>query len=149
MPAIRATQIKDNIFAKLTDLQGQGIIRFAVVDDIKSSPIIDKDIPDFPAVILSTGSTDSVVGTNRDNIRTYTFTLLVVMRGDDVGSSNDVETLCEQILQVFDNDPTLGGFADAGLEPATSTPDSINSQDKTYVTFTVEIKAHSNISLYF
>lgn len=149
MPTVRSTQIKDNIFSKLTDLQNQGVIRYTIIDDIKTNPIIDKDIPDFPAVILSTGSTESVVGTNRDNIRTYTFTLLVIMRGEDVNSSSDVETLCETILQAFDNDPTLGGFADAGLEPATSTPDSINSQDRTYVTFTVEIKAHSNISLYF
>ncbi len=82
-------------------------------------------------------------------MRTYRFTITVVQKGENLESANDIETLSDFLLDVFDDNPTLAGIADGGLEPSSSTPEAIVSQGKSYIIFTISLKAHASKLLNF
>ena len=109
------------------------------VDDFRTD-LLQRDVAAYPVAILSTPSIESRAETNRDNTRTYNFDILVIQKGENVASASDIETLIEALLDPFDNDPNLGGTADGGVVPSTSTPQAITSGDKTFIVFTVTLR---------
>ena len=144
MPSITST-IKNAIKAKL-DALTPGTLKTVIVDDFNTNPVLE-NIPQFPAALLNSPSTESERDTNRENLRTHIFEVLIIQKGENVTSANDIEELRETILDAFDNDGTLGGAANGSVEPASSSPQSITSGDKTYIVFTVTLKARALFNL--
>jgi hypothetical protein len=149
MPSSLGTIVKTKIKEKLDALVTSGVLKCVVIDDLKKNASIDGDIPSFPAAILVSPSSDGSMSTNRSNLRTYTFAITIVQKAENIESSEDIEYLSDQILDAFDNDPTLSGAAVGGLEPSNSEPTAVTSQDKSYIVFTVTLKAHADKTLTF
>ena len=118
------------------------------VDDLKTS-IFDRDIGAYPCAILTTPEVGADYLTNRENIRTYNFAVVVIQKRENISGANDIETLIETILNKFDNDPTLTGSADGGVEPSSSAPAAYESRGATFITFTIFVKAKESIPLTF
>jgi len=134
------TTIKNAVKAKLETLIPTTLGQ-VIVDDFKQSNFSYKDIGAYPAAIVSSPAIDGAAETNRDNLRSHTFVIGIVQKGENVTSANDIEELMEKILNAFDEDPTLGGVANGGCDPSSSTPEAISSVDGSFVVFTVTLKA--------
>lgn len=143
------TTIKNAIKSKLDALVVQEILEEVQEDDFKISPVYNRDIAQYPAAVLTCPSIEADTLTNRDNLRTHVFDIVVIEKGENVESVTQVEDLMENILNAFDNDPTLGGAANGGVEPAISTPAPIVSKDKSLIVFVVTIKAKATKDLTF
>ena len=144
-----SVDIKSKIKEILDSIVTSGELKTVVVDDLKTSPVLDRDIPSFPAAILTSPSSEGGYLTNRENMRTYRFAVTVIQKAENLESTDDIETLCDFLLDKFDNAPTLSGKADGGLEPSSSSPEAIVSQGKSYVMFTITLKAHATKLLSF
>jgi hypothetical protein len=140
MSGITAT-IKNAIKAKL-DALTPAILKTVIIDDFHVNPVIE-NIPLFPAAIMNSPATESVRDTNRENLRTHIFEIIVIQKGENITSVNDIEELREAILDAFDNDGTLGGTANGSVDPSTSSPQSITLGDKTYIVFAITLKARA------
>ena len=137
-----STTIKNAVKAKLETLVPNTLGQ-VIVDDFKQADFSYKDIGTYPAAIVSSPAIDASVETNRDNLRTHTFMIGIVQKGENVTSANDIEELMEAIMNVFDEDPTLGGSANGGCDPSSSTPEAISSVDGSFVVFTITVKARA------
>lgn len=141
MASSQIQNIKQVIKDKLANLMDLGTIKFYEVDDYKTG-IFDRNIPSFPAAILTTPSVNSDYLTNVQNIRQYIFQIVVVMKGEDIEDATEVENLIQEFLNAFDEDPDLGGTADGGVEPSTSSPEAVTSAGgKSFIAFAVTVKA--------
>lgn len=142
------TNIKNRIKILLEELKDTGTLGMIYEDNYRQG-IFDRDYSAFPAAILTVPSIEGGYFTNRQNERMHTFEIVVLQKGESVETAADIEELIESILDKFDNDPTLGGFADAGMEPSTSSPQAVISRGKSYVAFSVTIKAKAVKDLSF
>lgn len=142
-----SSDIKHRIKADMEELITANILGSVIVDDFKVSPIFDRDIPAYPCAIVTGPSIEGDPFTNRDNIRTHTFAVVIIAKMEAITADDTVETLAEAILDKFDNDATLGGYANAGLEPASTTPEPITIRTQSYIYFTVVLKAKAIKSL--
>ncbi len=132
--------IKNQIYATFSSLVTSGDLGAVLMDDFKDD-MLSRDIPAFPcAIITSPAIESSSAETNVDNLRTHTFEIMVVEKGENITDPTDIEDLMELIVNAFDNDPTLGGKANAGLDPAVSPTVSITSGDKAYILFVITLK---------
>lgn len=142
-----AKSIKDKIKTLLEELKTAGTLGEVQVDDLKVG-IFDRDFGAFPVAVLATPSIESGLNTNRENLRTYTYEVVVVQKAENATDANSIEDLAEAILNKFDADMLSGtasqlriGGADGGVEPSTSTPEAVVSRGKTYVVFSVFVRA--------
>ena len=143
------TDIKNKIKEKLETLKQAGTLGYVVVDDFKKS-ILERDYPAFPAAILQTSAIESEATTNRDNLRTYIFEIVVLLKGEDVQDATSVEDLRETIIDAFDNDPTLGNTANGAVEPSSSPAEPIPLQGgKSYIAVSIQIRARALKTLSF
>lgn len=143
------TDIKNKIKAKLDVLQQAGTLAEVIVDDFKKG-LLDRDYSAFPVAVLQTSAIESETITNRDNIRTYVFEIVVLSKGEDVKDATTVEDLREAIIDKFDNDPTLGNTADGAVEPSSSPAEPIPLQGgKSYIVFSILIRARAIKTLTF
>ena len=147
MTAIIST-IKNAVKTKLESLV-PATLGQVVVDDFKQADFSYKDIGKYPAAVLSSPSLEGSAETNRDNLRTHTFTIGIIQKGENVQSATDIEEIMEAVVDAFDNDPTLGGAAPGGVDPSSSTPESLSSVDGSFVVFTVTVKARALKTLDF
>jgi hypothetical protein len=132
--------IKNQIKTILDALVTGTVLGSVLMDDFKDD-VLNRDIPAFPCAILTSPSIESSSAeTNQDNLRTHTFEILIVQKGENITGSNDMEDLMEALINAFDNDPTLSGKANGGVEPAVSPTMSISSGDRTYVLFVITLK---------
>lgn len=136
------TTIKNAVKVKLDSLVPTTLGQ-VIVDDFKQDGFAYKDIGTFPAAVLASPSLEGVAETNRDNLRTHNFTIGIIQKGENVVSANDIEELMEKIINTFDEDPTLGGAANGGCYPSSSTPEAVSSVDGSFVVFTVTLKARA------
>ena len=144
------SDIKNQIKGHLDTLKTAGTLGSVIVDDFKTEiGGLGKNIASYPAAILGAPSIESGYETNRDNMRTFNFEILVIQKGENVNSATAIEDLMETILNAFDNDPTLGGKANGAVEPAATTPEPVTTQDGTFIIFTIAIKARAVVSLTF
>lgn len=142
------TDIKTKIKAKL-DALVPTTLGEVFVDDFKDTAIFDRDYGAYPVAVMTSPSLENAAETNRDNLRRHIFNILVIFKGEDIATAYDVENVMETLLDAFDNDPTLTGTADGGVEPSTSTPEPIVSRDKSYIAFVLTVKAKAIKSLTF
>ncbi len=153
MPANKIHTIKDNIKTILDGLVTTGTLKEVQVDDYKKG-LLSRDFTQFPTAILTTPTLESTAATNVQNLRTYTFEIIVVMNAENITSSFDVEDLIENIINQFDNDPSLKaggatGAADGGVEPSSSTPEAVTSGSKNYIVFGITVRAKAIRDLSF
>lgn len=134
------TNIKNQIKAKLDALVTANKLGEVQMDDYKLG-IFDRDYGKFPVAILTTPSIEGNYLTNRDNIRTHTYEIIVINKGENIATATDIEELIETLLDAFDNDFTLNGVADGGVEPSSSTPQAVTSRGKSLVAFSIILKA--------
>lgn len=142
------TDIKNAIKTKFDGLKTAGTLGEVQVDDFKVD-FLDRDIAVYPCAIITSPTVEGGYFTNNQNERTYTFNVAIVNKGENIATANDIETLAETIIDAFDNDPTLGGKADGGVEPSSSAPEPVTSQGKSFVVFTITIKAKAIKDLTF
>lgn len=147
MPAI-STNIKSRIKTILDGLVTSEVLGEVQNDDFNVG-IFDREFALYPAAVISAPSIEGGLLTNRDNERTYTYEVTIVEKGENIASSSQIEELAEAIFDAFDNDPTLGGAANAGSSPATSPIASVISRGKTFVGFVVTIRAKAIKELSF
>lgn len=144
-----AYQVKSAIQTTLQALVTSGDLGEVIVSDFRKD-FWSQDISVYPAAIISTPGISASVGqTNAQNLRTYEFEVVVIMKGEDITNTEDVENLMDSIADVLDNNPTLDGVACGGLEPATTPIQAVSYQDKTFVMFSVIIRAKVMIELNF
>lgn len=143
--------IKSKIKLHLDALKTASVLGSVIEDDFKTDPIggLGKNVSAWPAAILGAPSIDSQYETNRDNLRTYNFEVLFILKGENISGVSVVEDLMETVLNEFDNDPTLGGVANGAVEPTASTPSPVTGPDGTFIVFTVTIKARALVTLTF
>lgn len=140
--------IKNNIKTHLDDLVTDTVLAGATITDIKKDPL-SMDIARFPHAFLMPPSIESVVEDNRGVVRTYTFSIMVAWNAENLASDTEVETAIEAILTEFDNDPTLGGYANGGVLPVSSSPMPIQHGGKDLVVAFIELQAKAYVSLTF
>lgn len=142
------SDIKSQIKALLDTLVTAGTLSEVQVDDFKVG-IFDRDYGAYPVAILTTPAIEGGYLTNRQNERTHTFQIIVIQKAENAMDATDIETLIEAILDKFDNDPTLGGKADGGVEPSSSAPEAVVSRGKTYIAFAITLKTKATKDLIF
>lgn len=134
--------IKIQIKTKLDALVTAGVLASVQEDDF-SVGVLYRDFGKFPVAILSGAAIGNSILTNRDNLRAHTFNILILSKAEDVTSPDQIETLMENVINAFDNDPTLQGTADGSVEPSTSSPEPVSSAGKNYIAFMVTVKANA------
>lgn len=144
------TTIKNAIKTKLETLQQAGTLGTVVVDDFKSDGFgLLKNVGVYPAAIVGSGQLEGRYDTNSDNMRTYSFEILVMEKGENVSSMDQIETLMEAIVDAFDNDFTLGGAANGGVEPSGSVAEALSTPEGSFVIFSIMIRARGIAALDF
>lgn len=140
--------IKTAIKTRLDALKTASKLGTVIVDDFKTSPVggLYKNIATYPAAILGLPSITAEYETNRDNMRTHSFEILFVFKGENVSSSTIIEDLMEEVLNAFDNDYTLGGTCD-GATFAAGSPEQVVSEEGSFIIFSVVINARATYSL--
>ncbi len=141
MPALETT-IKNAIKAKLDTLV-PATLGEVQSDDFKISNVFDRDIGKYPAAILTSAIVEAEAATNRDNFRTYVFEIVILAKGENITAATQIEDLRDAILNVFDNDPTLGGAADGGVEPALTRVEDIVDRSRSLIVFSVILRARA------
>lgn len=139
MPTLETT-LKNAIKTKLESLV-PATLGEVQADDFKISSIFDRDIAKYPVAILTSATIEAEALTNRDNIRTLTFEIVILEKGENVASATQIEDLRETIFNAFDNDPTLSGAATGGVEPALSPVEIITDRSRSFIVFSMIIKA--------
>lgn len=153
MAATKLNTIKNRIKYTLESLAREGILAEVQVDDLKTS-IFDREFAHYPVAILTTPAITNEAITNVQNFRTYDFEIMVLQKADNVKDPTEIEDLIENILNRFDNDPTLKGdqatgAADGAVDPAASAPAAVVSRGKTYIGFSITIRAKAVRDLTF
>lgn len=140
-----AANMKAQIIADLETLISASL-GSVVSDDLTKSHPLDREFPALPAAVvippMISASEFEDVG---DNNREYTWNIMVVCAPEAVAAQDSVylENLMDAILQVFDNDCTLGGTAVAGVQPSVTGAGPMSHGDATYVVFYVTLKARA------
>lgn len=151
--ATKLNTIKTNIKTILQSLQTDQVLADVQVDDFKKS-IFDRDFSAFPVAIMTTPTVESRAETNVHNMRVYTFEIFVLSNFDDVTDPAQIEDLIENILNKFDNDPTLKaggltGAADGAVDPSSSSPEAVTSGGRNFIGFSITIRARALRDLTF
>lgn len=144
-----ASTIKTKIKTALDNLKALGTLGEIVEDDFKVSNLFDRDFSAYPVAVLASPSIEGDYFTNRENLRTYNFEIIILSKGEDIDTAGQVEDLAETILDKFDNDPTLSGSADGGVEPASTAPAPMTARGKTFIVFSIILKAKASKLLSF
>lgn len=137
MPLV--TDIKNQIKARLDALKTAGTLGEVIQDDFKLG-IFDRDFAAFPAAVLSTPAIEGEYFTDAENTRIHTFEIVVIEKGENITTATQIEELAEKILDEFDKNDTLAGTA-IQVEPASTPAEAVVSRGKSYVAFSVIIKA--------
>lgn len=115
----------------------------------RSADVLNIDIPSFPWAFLALGKLDNRAETNRDNTYSFTFDILVLHKNENITDGITIEVLMTAMVRYFDNNPTLSGFANAGFEPAISSPEPVTHKNGQCTAFFITLKANSTESLTF
>ncbi len=144
-----AGDLKTKISSVLQTLATAGTLGEVQEDDLKV-PFWDRTFTSFPLALLTGMSIEHAdYETNRENIRTHTFEILIIQQAEKVNTATDIEDLMEIVMNAFDNSPTLSGVANGGVEAATSKAEFITDGQKSYIAFTIQIRAKALIELTF
>lgn len=141
-----ANLIKAQIKSNLDELVADSVLGSVIERDINTD-VLEIDMTGFPCAILGTSNMEADWEYQQTNRRTYTFPLLIVQLQDNLSAIADMEDLRDSIATQFDNDVTLAGTAPFGLRAVMSERQTIADKGKTYVLFSVTIKATTTVAL--
>lgn len=142
----KATELKTKIADVLESLKRQEVLADVLVREVNES-LFDIDIARYPVAVLPPPYITSEILTNVDNLRTYNFEVLIIVKQENITEENPIEDLMETLLDTFDNLPSLSGVAEGGLEPATSPTETFTARGKTYTLFRVILKAKASTTI--
>jgi len=140
--------IKDAIKTQLDALVTAGKLAGCEQTDMRVDPL-GGEIPLTPYAYIMPPSTESESVDNRTLLRKYRFDIMVVVKGENVNTNTYLEELIENLLNQFDNVPTLNGAADGAVEPVTSTPEPLTHKNGSLVVFFITLIAHKTKTLTF
>lgn len=140
--------IKNAIKTRLDDLVASGDLGGASITDIKKGPFSD-DVAGYPHAFVMPPAVESEVLDNRSNVRSYTFVVMILFQAEDLASTSQLEDTIEKVLNKFDNDPTLGGAAMAGMSPASSAPAPVTHGGRDLIVVEVAVQAREHVTLTF
>lgn len=140
--------IKNGIKTNLDALVTSSVLGSAVITDIKRDPLA-ADFPAYPCAILMPPSTESEILDNRTLVRSYTFNVMIIVQAENLSSNTELEEMIEDVLDKFDNDPTLGGTANAGIPPTSSAPEPFQHNGRDLIMTIITITAKETIDLTF
>ena len=140
--------IKAQIGINLANLVTDGVLAGYTATDLKHDPL-KADIPNYPHAYLMPPAVASQVLDNRSVLRTYTFDITVIQNAENINTSDEIETLIENIMNEFDNDPTLGGTALGGVLPVSLSPQPYQHSGKDLIMFIIRLEAKADVSLSF
>lgn len=143
-----AVTIKEAIKTNLDALVTAEVLGGATTSDIKKNPLA-ADIPSFPHAFLMPPSIESEVLDNRTIVRTYIYDIMLIWNAENITDATTVEDNIEDVLSKFDNDPTLGGEAMAGVLPVSLAPQPYQHNGKDLIMAVVQIQAKQHVSLTF
>lgn len=143
-----ASTIKAAIKTNLDELVTSEVLAGATTSDIKKDPL-SADISGFPWAFLMPPSIEGEASDNRNNIRTYTYDIMIVWNAENIADATTIETDLEDILSKFDNDPTLSGTAMGGILPVSSAPQPFQHGGKDLIMAVVQVQAKQFVSLTF
>lgn len=140
--------IKNAIKSNLDELVTDTVLGGATITSIKKSPL-SSDVATYPHAFLMPPAVESEVLDNRTIIRAYSFDIMVLFQAEDVSDTADLEIKIESMLSKFDNDPTLGGTALAGVLPVSSSPEPFQHNGRDLIMVVLQIQAKEPVSLSF
>ncbi|TFH72391.1 hypothetical protein E3V39_12485 [Gammaproteobacteria bacterium LSUCC0112] len=140
--------VKGAVKTRLDALVTAGTLAGATITDIKKNPL-SSDFGAYPHAFLMPPAIESSALDNRTNLRTYTFSIMVLYNAENLTTTSQLETSIEAILNAFDNDPTLNGTGMGGVEPVSSSPEPFQHGGKDLIMVEIVIKARDIISLSF
>jgi hypothetical protein len=140
-----AQNMKNAILTDLQSLVTLGVLNAALSDDMTKLNPLDRNWPGYPsALVIPPTVSNSEYYDVVTNLREYTWYVMVVTTPDNLPSTDPtyLESLVDNVLQVFDNDVTLQGMSVGGVLPAVlEPPGPVSSNSVTYVVFYVQLKA--------
>lgn len=139
--------IKQQIKTKLDTLVSANVLAQATITDIRKNYL--DTLGPYPHAHLMPPALESAVIDNRTNERTYTFDIAVYFKAENLTSTDEVEQKVESIITAFDNDPTLGGTALAGVLPVSSSPEPFQHNGQDLILVVVRIVAKEIVTLTF
>lgn len=140
-----AQTIKSSIITDLQSLVTSGVLKAVITDDFSKLNPLDRTWPGFPSalVIPPTVNTSEYLDTVT-NLREYTWYVMLITTPDNLPTTDPtyLESLIDQTLQVFDNDVTLQGSSNGGVQPAIlDPPGPVSSNSVTYVVAYIKLTA--------
>lgn len=72
-----------------------------------------------------------------------------MLKGENITSGNDAENVRQAVMDLFDNDPTLGGLSNGGVDPISSPIGAFSHEKKSYVGFYILVKPKAHVTLTF
>lgn len=140
--------VKNKIKEKLDTLV-PATLKYVEVTDLKRDPL-DQELQTFPACFIMPPSIATVNRLdNRSITRELTFTVMVMLKQDDIVDTEQVENIMQAMMDVMDNSITLDNVAVGGVSPTASAPEPFVHSGKSYVVFDIIIKAKVVQSLTF
>lgn len=132
--------VKNKIKEKL-DTLNPTYLKYVEISDIKRDPL-DQELQSFPACFIMPPAIGTVQRLdNRSIIRELTFTIMTILKQDDIVNTQQVEDLMQAMMDVIDNSITFDNVAVGGVVPTSSFPEPYIHSSKTYVVFDIIIKA--------
>jgi hypothetical protein len=137
--------MKNAIVTDLQSLVTSGVLGSYNVDDFTKLNPLDRTWGAFPAaLVIPPTVSQSEYYDVATNLREYTWYVMVITTTENLSASDPtyLESLIDNVLQVFDNDVTLQGMAIGGVNPAIlDPPGPVSSGSVTYVCFYITLKA--------
>jgi hypothetical protein len=140
-----AQNIKNSIVNDLEALVASGVLGSYSMDDFTKLNPLARTWGNFPAaLVIPPTVSQSQYEDVATNLREYTWYVMIVTTPGNLPSTDPtyLEGLIDNVLQAFDNDATLQGYAQGGVQPAVlEPPGPVSSGSVTYVTAYVQLKA--------
>lgn len=150
MPNTPSQNIKNAIVTDLQSLVTGGVLGSMAADDYTKLNPLDRTWGKFPAaLVIPPTVSQSEYYDVATNLREYTWYIMVITTNDNLPKDDPtyLESLIDNTLQVFDNDVTLQGMANGGVQPAIlDPPGPVSSNSVTYVVFYITLKAKVIVS---
>ncbi len=145
MPKTPGQNIKNAIMTDLQSLVTSGVLGSVLADDFTKLNPLDRTWGNFPAaLVIPPTVSQSQFEDVATNLREYTWYVMVVTTPENLSSTDPtyLEGLIDNVIQAFDNDVTLQGYATGGVQPAIlEPPGPVSSNSVTYVCAYVTLKA--------
>lgn len=143
--------IKDQIETELGKLEENGTIAGYHRLQFRQLTMDLADLGAYPFAVLTPPTLeDTEQLDNRNAERVARFSIDIVFKADNLTADNEVEDTIEAVMDHFDDESDdLSGFADGGVETASTSPRFSNGADRRFVLASVILKVHHTRQMTF